>query len=47
MSEKQIDFGEVTSFTWVALNYLELKNIVKWREGQYDWDVVVSRNKVN
>ncbi len=26
MSEKLIDFGEVTSLTWVTLNYMELKN---------------------
>ncbi len=35
MLEKLIDFGEVTSSTLVTLNYLVLKNIVKWREGGY------------
>ena len=47
MLEKLIDFGEVTSFTWVAVNYLELKNIVKQREGQYNWEAVLSRNNGN
>ena len=45
MLEKFIDFREVTSLTWVTVNYLELKNIVKRREGQYDWEAVLSRNQ--
>ncbi len=44
MLEKLIDFGEVTSFTWVAVNYLELKNIVKQRKEKYIWESVLSRN---
>ncbi len=47
MLEKLIDFGEVTSLTWVTVNYLELKNIVKWREGEYIWKAVLSRNHNN
>ncbi len=44
MLEKLIDFGEVTSFTWVAVNYLELKNIVKRRKEKYIWESVLSKN---
>ncbi len=47
MSEKLIDLGEVTSLTWVTVNYLDLKNIVKWREEEYIWETVLSRNKDN
>ncbi len=45
--EKLIDFGEVTSLTRVTVNYLELKIIVKQSEGEYMWEVVLSRNKDN
>ena len=47
MLEKLIDFGEVTSFTWVAVNYLELKNIVKRRKEKYIWESVLSKNNDN
>ncbi len=47
MLEKLIDFGEVTSLTWVTVNYLELKSIVKWREGGYIWEAILSRNNDN
>ncbi len=33
ISEKLIDFGEVTSLTLVTVNYWELKIMVKRREG--------------
>ena len=45
--EKLIDFWEVTSITWVTLNYLELKNIVKWRKEKYIWESVLSKNNNN
>ncbi len=45
MLEKLIDFGEVSALTWVTVNYLELKNTVKWRSrGEYIWEMVLSRN---
>ncbi len=47
MSEKLIDFGEVTPLTWVTVNYLAFKNIVKQRERQYNWEAVLLRNKEN
>ncbi len=47
MLEKYIDFGEVTSLTWVTVNYLEIKNIVKWRVRDYIWEAVLSRNNSN
>ncbi len=45
MLEKLINFGEFTFLTWVTVNYLELINIVKRREVQFDWEAVLSRNK--
>ncbi len=47
MLEMFIDFGEVTSLTWVTVNYLELKNIMKRREGEYVWEAVLSRKSNN
>ncbi len=47
MFENLIDFGEVTSLTWLTVNYLELKNIVKWKERENIWEAVLFRNNNN
>ncbi len=47
MLEKFIDFGNVTSLTWVTVNYLELMNMVKWKEVECMWEEVLSVTKDN
>ncbi len=48
MSEKLIDFGEITSLYMVTVNYFKLKNVVIWRiRGEYIWEKILSRKNNN